>query len=147
MRRGPRRSSARIVTAVSAVFDASVLIGAAVEGRDASQQWLRRLARREVRGLVPDLVWAEVANGFAKYVRAGALSAAAAVGAFADLRSLPFEARPLAPLAAGALPIALARGLTAYDACYVVLAEASDAVLVTADRRLAGAAAHADLIA
>lgn len=41
---------------------------------------------------------------------------------------------------------ALARGLSVYDACYAVLAEAEDAVLVTADRRLAEAVTRAELI-
>lgn len=40
---------------------------------------------------------------------------------------------------AGAMAVALDRGLSVYDAAYVVLAEALDAPLVTADRQLANA--------
>jgi predicted nucleic acid-binding protein len=50
-------------------------------------------------------------------------------------------------LAIAALPRALASGLSGYDALYLVLAEAADATLVTADRRLAAAASRAELIA
>jgi predicted nucleic acid-binding protein len=36
----------------------------------------------------------------------------------------------------------LRNNLTAYDAAYVALAEALDAMLITRDKRLAGAAGH-----
>ncbi len=45
-----------------------------------------------------------------------------------------------------AAAIASARRLSLYDACYVALAEANDAVLVTADRKLAGACARSELL-
>jgi predicted nucleic acid-binding protein len=41
---------------------------------------------------------------------------------------------------------ALSSELSVYDACYAVLAEAEDAVLVTADRRLAAAVTEAELL-
>jgi predicted nucleic acid-binding protein len=40
----------------------------------------------------------------------------------------------------------LSLGLSVYDASYLVLAEASDSLLVTADERLAAAAARAELV-
>jgi predicted nucleic acid-binding protein len=49
-------------------------------------------------------------------------------------------------LAPAALALALARGLSVYDAASVALAEASDAILVTADRVLAAATPGAVLI-
>jgi predicted nucleic acid-binding protein len=42
--------------------------------------------------------------------------------------------------------VARERELSIYDACYAVLAEGEDAVLVTADRRLAAAATRAELV-
>jgi predicted nucleic acid-binding protein len=48
--------------------------------------------------------------------------------------------------AAEAMAVALDRGLTVYDALYVVVAEALDAPLVTADRRLAAATEQAILL-
>ena len=60
--------------------------------------------------------------------------------------SAPFATEPVGNLAAPAFHIANERGLSAYDACYVVLAETMGAPLVTADRRLASATANAVLI-
>jgi predicted nucleic acid-binding protein len=52
----------------------------------------------------------------------------------------------LRSLVADALAVALERDLTIYDASYVTLAEAADAVLVTADRRLGQAAKRTSLL-
>jgi predicted nucleic acid-binding protein len=49
-------------------------------------------------------------------------------------------------LAALALDRAIASDVSVYDACYVFLADALGATLVTADRMLAAAAARAELI-
>jgi predicted nucleic acid-binding protein len=46
-----------------------------------------------------------------------------------------------------ALEAAARTGLTAYDAHYLALAEAEDAMLVTADRRLAEVASQSVLLA
>jgi Predicted nucleic acid-binding protein, contains PIN domain len=54
-----------------------------------------------------------------------------------DLIALPFRRFPVAPLMVRAFE--LRDNVTAYDACYVALAEALDATLVTADARLAAA--------
>ena len=67
----------------------------------------------------------------------GALTAQQASNAIEDLLNLPIVVYPTAPL--------LRRGwemrdnATAYDACYVALAEAVGCLLVTADQRLASA--------
>jgi predicted nucleic acid-binding protein len=45
------------------------------------------------------------------------------------------------------LYVAVDRGLSAYDAFHVALAEALDAPLVTADPRLAAACGRAELVA
>ena len=60
---------------------------------------------------------------------------------------LPITLRSHQDLALPAFDVALDRGLSVYDASYVVLAEALDAILVTADRTLASAAPEAELIA
>lgn len=55
--------------------------------------------------------------------------------------------RPLSALAGPALRLSLDRDLSVYDACYLALAEATGATLVTADRGLAAAATDAVLLA
>ncbi len=62
------------------------------------------------------------------------------------LLRIPIGAVSTTTLIRNASAIAFARGLSAYDACYVALAEANDAVLVTADRKLAAATNRAELI-
>jgi predicted nucleic acid-binding protein len=62
------------------------------------------------------------------------------------LYAVPAEVRPVESLARQAWLFALDRRLTVYDACYVVLAEALDAPLVTADRSLAHATRNSVLI-
>ena len=57
-----------------------------------------------------------------------------AAAALDDLLSLPLVVYPTAPLLARAWE--LRHNLTVYDGCYVALAEALEAPLVTADRRL-----------
>jgi predicted nucleic acid-binding protein len=44
------------------------------------------------------------------------------------------------------LQVALKRSISAYDACYIILAEALDVPLLTADRRLAAATPNGELI-
>jgi predicted nucleic acid-binding protein len=63
------------------------------------------------------------------------------------LVALPIESRRVREMAGAALNRARETGVSAYDACYLVLAEAAYATLVTADARLAAAARKAHLIA
>jgi predicted nucleic acid-binding protein len=58
----------------------------------------------------------------------------------ADLADLPLRRYPHDLLLSRIW--ALRHNLTAYDAAYVALAEALDAVLLTRDKRLASAAGH-----
>jgi predicted nucleic acid-binding protein len=90
-----------------------------------------------VRVTVPDLVYGEVANALLGYVRASQLAPADAQLALRLILELPLRTVSLRTLAADALAYANEIGLSAYDAAYVVLSEATSATLVTADRRLA----------
>jgi predicted nucleic acid-binding protein len=107
--------------------------------------WLAR-AVDEVDVSVPSLVFAEVGNALAGYVRLGRLSAEGALDRLDVTRRIPRRVSELSELAPAALALAMARGLTMYDACYAALAEAEGAVLVTADRRLAAAVTRAELV-
>ena len=59
---------------------------------------------------------------------------------------LPLAARPARDLVPAAFVSSLQLDLTVYDAAYIVLAEAADAVLVTADRELARAYDRVELV-
>ncbi|MGB5730269.1 MAG: type II toxin-antitoxin system VapC family toxin [Acidimicrobiia bacterium] len=93
--------------------------------------------------LAPYLVDLEVAQGFR---RVGLLSSADMTEALHRYRRLlirRFEHLPLLPRI-----WELRHNLTAYDAAYVALAEATGAPLVTADRKLASTPGHrAEVIA
>jgi predicted nucleic acid-binding protein len=66
--------------------------------------------------------------------------------ALARILRSPFDVVSMRTLLAGALEIGLQRRLSVYDACYLVAVDAFDAVLVTADRRLARAATRSALL-
>jgi predicted nucleic acid-binding protein len=133
-------------TAVFAVFDASVFVRTLAERDAAAVEWVRRAMRREVTVAVPDLVFAEIGNALGVYVRDSTLTLDGAVRRVALVRRIPLEVRTLEVIVEAALGVAISRGLSIYDACYAVLAEAEDALLVTADRRLADSVTRAELI-
>ncbi len=117
------------------VVDASVIAPAIADsGPDGDA------SRARIKGQLlaaPDLLRIETMSVLRRQLAIGSLSAEQATNALADLLSLPLALYPTAPL--------LRRGweirdnVTAYDACYVVLAEALDCPLLTADNRLADA--------
>jgi predicted nucleic acid-binding protein len=129
------------------VVDASVALRAISEQAEDAVEWLRRIGAREVRGDWPQLAFVEIANGLATLVRAGELAATEAAEGLERVLSFPIASHALDVLAGPALSVAVTRSVSAYDACYVVLAEAVGATLVTADRRLAAVTDDAVLLA
>jgi predicted nucleic acid-binding protein len=123
-----------------------VLLRAALDESEDARAWTTRMERREIVGLAPDLIWAELTNVFAFHVRTRAIEVGAAAEILEQLLALPLETEPMRTTAAGALATALRHGLSGYDAFYLVLADAAEAVLVTADRKLARAAERAELV-
>ena len=99
-----------------------------------------------MRAACPDLLYVEVANAVLVQHRAGALTASQAQRVIDAAAAVPLAMKTLRSLAVPAWVVASERGLSAYDACYVVLAETMGATLITADRRLASATANAVLI-
>jgi predicted nucleic acid-binding protein len=136
----------RIAIAVKAVFDASVFVRAGAYRSTDARTWTARIGK-PLRVVVPDLVWLEIANALRRRVTVAGMAQAQADAILATARRFPLEIRGLTDLARPALAASQAQGLSVYDAAYLVLAEALDATLVTADRRLAAAASKAELIA
>jgi predicted nucleic acid-binding protein len=67
-------------------------------------------------------------------------------GALTRVLGLPLDVVRLQVLVREALRQALADRISVYDACYLVVADAFDGVLVTADRHLAQAARRSALL-
>ncbi len=88
--------------------------------------------------LVLDLFWLEVVNVL---LRRHGWDANAVVETLRELDELGIETvAPDRPMVLAALDLAATRGISAYDAAHLALAEAADAQLLTLDERLARAA-------
>lgn len=86
---------------------------------------------------VPDLFYIECANILLKYTRRFGRSLADSQADLADLNLLALKSTSTADLIEGALTLAAEENLSAYDACYAVLAQRLEIPLVTADKKLA----------
>ena len=106
-----------------------------------AEELLASLQREEIRFLVPDLFWVEVANVLWKSVRRNDISSDSAVSAMSFMRDLDIATIPSWDLVPQALNLAISHGRTVYDSLYVALAIQSKTDLVTADERLANALA------
>jgi predicted nucleic acid-binding protein len=122
----------------SVVIDANVVIRAIVGDAEA-KQWLRRGWSGELDLEAPDLILTETGNALSVYVRTGKLVLADARESLQRLFAEPIRLTAAQALVLPALAVAVERGLSLCDACYAVLAERLDAVLVTADKDLAAA--------
>lgn len=111
------------------VVDASVLAPAlADDGADGDR------VRARLRGeqlAAPELIDLEVVSTLRRAARAGRLDDRRSGQALTDLAALPLRRVPHLPLLSRVWE--LRDNLTAYDAAYVALAEALDALLLTAD--------------
>jgi predicted nucleic acid-binding protein len=120
---------------MTTVVDASVVVAALVD-RGERGAWAETLAISEW-AVAPQLLPVEVANALRRLVAAGLVSDDAASLAHRDLLDLPMGLVGYASVADRVWE--LRRTVTAYDACYVALAELLDAPLATLDVRLARA--------
>jgi predicted nucleic acid-binding protein len=82
---------------------------------------------------VPDLFYIECANILLKYMRRFGRSLEDSKADLADLSLLAIQSVPTAELMEDALVLAFDSNLTAYDACYAVLARRMGVPLITAD--------------
>lgn len=85
---------------------------------------------------VPELFYLECANIFWKKKQRGVCSESQAVQALSDLLALPLICTTHVGLAVEALKLAVALDITAYDACYLALAEWLGVPFITADQKL-----------
>jgi len=125
------------------VLDASALLrlylsdGVLPEGLE---EVLEGACRGEVLIFVPDLLYLEAASVLCKQVRLQLISADQARGLLQEIGRLPLRAVPASELMMDALTIALADGVTVYDAAYLALARLERARLLTVDSKLQKAA-------
>ena len=116
------------------IIDASVALKWFVE-EDGTAQAATMLSGSEWL-IAPDLILAEVGNAAWKAVRTGTMLPEQFDHAAARLPVAFDELVPLAGLSRRAAAIALALDHPVYDCFYLALAEARDAPMVTANRRL-----------
>jgi predicted nucleic acid-binding protein len=124
---------------VNLVIDASVLVKAFIpeNGSEEAGSLLARAETAEIGLIAPELIYPETANILWKKVRRNELTLDEAREIAEAVLAVPIRAEAAASTFLLALDIALAFGVTAYDAQYVALAEALDCQLITADQKLA----------
>lgn len=118
------------------VVDASVIANVVGDDEAAGQLARARLAAASAVS-APDLVDVETVSVLRRRWLAGDLADERFQGAVDDLLALPITRFPVGPMMVRAFE--LRANITAYDACYIALAEALACPLITADRRLANA--------
>jgi predicted nucleic acid-binding protein len=110
---------------------------------DQALALLNQYDKKEVRFVVPDLFYVEIASAIWKAVRVARVSRGFGDQALALLTQREFATVPSLKLLDTAFQIAAAHGRTVYDCIYVALAVQAKTQLITADERLANAlAAH-----
>ena len=85
---------------------------------------------------IPDLFYIECTNILLKYTRRFGRSLEDSQADVADIKLLSLKPTSTAELMEDALLLAADRNLTAYDACYAVLAQKLEVPLITADEQL-----------
>jgi predicted nucleic acid-binding protein len=124
------------------VLDASAVLQLFLP-EEYSETVERLLLHREDPGsasvFVPDLLFVEVANALRKRTLRREIARDEVAADLADLVALGLTGVPTEELFEEAFVLALAHSISAYDACYVSLADRLGLPLVTADERLAAA--------
>ena len=127
------------------VVDPSVIAPAVADGGPDGEACRARIKGQSL--AAPDLLRIEAVSVIRRQLANGALTATQASNAIEDLLNLPIAVYPTAALLRRAWE--LRDHVTAYDACYVALAEALGCSLATADQRLAndsGARCQFDIV-
>jgi len=118
------------------VIDASVVVEylVAISLTAEARSVFRSVLERDVELWAPDLLYAESASALRRLVRLRAIGSVEATTAIGRLSRLPITTTGTGGLMDRVWE--LRQTLTAYDACYVALAESIGGPLVTADRKL-----------
>ena len=129
------------------VIDASVLIKFYVPEilSDRAERLLAKVGNKDIDLLAPDLIYPEAGNILWKKQRLKELTHSEAEEITDAILSLPLmigASKSLLPLA---VDIAIACGITVYDASYLSLAKVYETTLITADRKLVDVLAKTDL--
>ena len=117
------------------VADASVIAPAVADGGPDGDMCRARIQGQTL--AAPDLLRVEAVSVIRRQLANGELTATQATNAIDDLLNLPIAVYPTAALLRRAWE--LRDNATAYDSCYVALAEGLGCPLATADQRLANA--------
>lgn len=117
------------------VVDASVIAPVVADGGPDGARYRRRVGGEAL--VAPDLLRVEVLSVLRRHLASGALTPQQADNAVDDLLRLPVTLYPSAVTLRRTW--ALRDNVTAYDGCYVALAEELGCPLLTADGRLARA--------
>jgi predicted nucleic acid-binding protein len=121
------------------VVDASVVVDLLIKPPAEVAHIKARLVHERV-GHVPHLLDVEVTHALRRLLLLGRLTNLSARRALRDLTVMGLERWPHTPLLGRAL--ALRDQLSAYDAIYVAMAEATGATLLTRDAQMARATEH-----
>ena len=124
------------------VLDASVVIKLFIEEEfsDKVQRLFAKLAEDPQAEIhVPDLFYIECANILLKYTKRYKRPLEDSLADLKDLNALALHSTSTAELIEDALKLAQQKNITAYDACYAVLAQKLELPLITADMPLASA--------
>jgi predicted nucleic acid-binding protein len=129
------------------VMDASVLIKFYVPEilSDKAERLLGKVEKKDIDLSAPDLIYPEAGNILWKKQRLKELTRSEVEEITDAILSLPLKmeaSRSLLPLA---VDIAMAYGITVYDASYLSLAKVYETTWITADRRLCEGLAGTDL--
>jgi predicted nucleic acid-binding protein len=106
-----------------------------------AEELLASYRRNEIRFLVPDLFWAELANVLWKAARSGRISTERAASALSLVSDLGIPTVASFDLLPQAFSLAISHSRTVYDSLYVALALQFNTEMITADERLANALA------
>jgi predicted nucleic acid-binding protein len=126
---------------VNIVIDASVLIKFYVPEVlfDRAERLLAKVEKGDIELSAPDLIYPEVGNILWKKQRLKEITHSEVEEITDAILSFPLKIEASKPLLPLALDIAIACGITVYDAIYVSLAKVYETAMMTADRKLVDA--------